>query len=752
MAALKLNITRSKVECPIFGNPVDLNCHVLPTIEYVLRCYLFIRYELKFTKYFGKEPSFNEVCEVLVPKIKSIWESASIPTVSKDRIMQLLRKYHNKYLNLIRYPKSKRNVQYELKITSFKEETRDKLFDIAACKCDFSACKYCKCDKSRKVPKQEQEFLLDQRSTRDMAIGTVDRETTKKLNVRTERQTKETERVQKFKSEFHNISMPSCSTEVTRLSTDSDNSSSSEASPSVANIDLPSKPSCSQMRIELPTLGTICDKYGISDRSAAAVATAVLKDVGIICDSDTSKVIDKNKVRRARQKNRNILSNEFQSTNKPIKSIYFDGRKDKTLVQEKKGERYHKRTIAEEHVSLIEEPNSVYLGHVTPSAGSAKSIGKAIIDFLISNNFCLDNLVAIGCDGTIVNTGHKNGVITYIENELKRPLQWFVCALHANELPLRHLFQRLDGATTGPRQFSGVIGKLLEKCEHLPIVDFEIIESDLPELTIPSKELSSDQSYLYDICQAISNGNVYENLANRSPGKLAHSRWLTMANRVLRLYVGTEHPTSRLKDLVQFIIKVYAPMWFFIKLNPSCTQASLHVFKSITLSRYLRDDLKNIIDAVIQRNSYYIHPENLLLCMLTDNRQWVRELALRRIIKARKEKKVGIRQFKIPEINFNAAEYFELINWSECEVTAPPMLADIPDDELKQLIDSSIIADFDFPKYPCHTQAVERCVKLVSESSLLVTGPERRDGFIRSKIKSKDFLVTYDNKAQFKIE
>lgn len=68
---------------------------------------------------------------------------------------------------------------------------------------------------------------------------------------------------------------------------------------------------------------------------------------------------------------------------------------------------------------------------------------------------CLAHLICIGCDGTNVNTGIKGGVIRLIELELKRPLQWFICQLHGNELTLRHLFQYLDGGTTGPHNFSG---------------------------------------------------------------------------------------------------------------------------------------------------------------------------------------------------------------------------------------------------------------------------------------------------------
>lgn len=47
--------------------------------------------------------------------------------------------------------------------------------------------------------------------------------------------------------------------------------------------------------------------------------------------------------------------------------------------------------------------------------------------------------------------------------------------LHCNELPLRHLFLKLDGRTVGPKAFSGLIGRQLQICETLPVVLFEPI-------------------------------------------------------------------------------------------------------------------------------------------------------------------------------------------------------------------------------------------------------------------------------------
>ncbi|GBM66929.1 hypothetical protein AVEN_9127-1 [Araneus ventricosus] len=122
----------------------------------------------------------------------------------------------------------------------------------------------------------------------------------------------------------------------------------------------------------------------------------------------------------------------------------------------------------------------------------------------------MNELEAIACDGTSTNTGWKNGVI---------------CLLHFNDLPFKHLFEYLDGETTGPVSFSAKIGKRLTNCEKLPITNFKSIELD--EININKTDLSNYQQYLLFIVRAIQTGQCAPYLAVRDSGSLSHSRWLT---------------------------------------------------------------------------------------------------------------------------------------------------------------------------------------------------------------------------------
>lgn len=84
-------------------------------------------------------------------------------------------------------------------------------------------------------------------------------------------------------------------------------------------------------------------------------------------------------------------------------------------------------------------------------------IFKSILAYFTKGE--LANLLAVGSDGTNVNTGVKGGIIRLLEEHFQQPLQWLICLLHFNELPFRAYFKSLDGETSGPSHFSGVIGK-----------------------------------------------------------------------------------------------------------------------------------------------------------------------------------------------------------------------------------------------------------------------------------------------------
>jgi hypothetical protein len=113
---------------------------------------------------------------------------------------------------------------------------------------------------------------------------------------------------------------------------------------------------------------------------------------------------------------------------------------------------------------------------------------------------------------------------------------------------------------------------------------------------------------------------------------------------------------------------------------------------------------------------------------------------MKRIFKCRKSDSATIRNFRVPQINFSAGDYTDLIFWTDIDVTEPPLLANLSGDNLQNIIETGETDQYLFAKLPCYTQAVERCVKLVTEASLLVCGEENRHGLILSKLSSRNAL------------
>ncbi|GBN74036.1 hypothetical protein AVEN_18036-1 [Araneus ventricosus] len=189
------------------------------------------------------------------------------------------------------------------------------------------------------------------------------------------------------------------------------------------------------MRLGLPSTAVVCDRFVVSDRSVAAIASSVLHDVGLITSNNSDFVVDENKLRMEKAKVRKDL--KFQALSEaqalPLKGLYFDGRKDSTLIEERGDTKRYMRKAKEERLCLVEELGSRYITHLSPSFGTAKQISATIIGYFEGITRDFSRLLAIGCDSTSVNTGWKSGVIRCLELKLGKPLQWVICLLHFNE-------------------------------------------------------------------------------------------------------------------------------------------------------------------------------------------------------------------------------------------------------------------------------------------------------------------------------
>ena len=235
------------------------------------------------------------------------------------------------------------------------------------------------CLKEHKVPAKEREFLEDQRGSRRMIIGSVDKRETLRLKRKAGRmksiiqQTKK-QKTNESKSQIQTTFLQS-DDECANHTTDDEyipptDSTKSKKTKRKRNQKLTSS---------LPSLAQACDRNGVSDRLAAVIATSILHNIGIVSPIKLTEVIDQNKISRERKKKRGKLQQDdkFRSF---MKGSYFDGRKDKTVTQVLGDDRkYRKQIISEKHIIMVAEPNSTYFNHTTPNSGSKKDITDSIV-------------------------------------------------------------------------------------------------------------------------------------------------------------------------------------------------------------------------------------------------------------------------------------------------------------------------------------------------------------------------------------
>ena len=152
--------------------------------------------------------------------------------------------------------------------------------------------------------------------------------------------------------------------------------------------------------------------------------------------------------------------NKEQELFKLVDFIFVDGRKNATMTMVEVNGNYHRQTVIEKHYVIVGKPNGFYLSHVMPEDETGYKIATSVYS-AIKGTALEQKLKIVGSDGTAVMIGKSKGFVASLETLIGRPLQWVICLLHLNELPLRHVFQNLDGVTSGPDSFSGPIGRQL---------------------------------------------------------------------------------------------------------------------------------------------------------------------------------------------------------------------------------------------------------------------------------------------------
>lgn len=508
-------------------------------------------------------------------------------------------------------------------------------------------------------------------------------------------------------------------------------------------------------------------RFNSSFREVSAIVNRTLEMIGAINSKEKGLVVtpallqNKHRLFASGVAENSAKENE----NKKICCFFFDGLSAKNVMRiNSNGTSKIDKSTQYENIIMVEQPNDNYLGFVTTAESDAETIFKEMKQFFLSQKIELTELIAIGSDGAATNVGASNGIIRQFEQYLNLPLHRIICLLHLLELILKAIISLYYGTTKAPNKYTKQINQQLEECEKSDIVQFEPISlENMPPVnygnseTFQTLKVTNDQKLLLDLSEAISNGSVCMNLAQRTLGELSSIRWTNYASRFLRLYMSTDCPPYKLISIVRFIQKVYVPILFSIKCQPEWIYGPRHIFNILLYSQGLSVDMFKVVKDRIIYNSYFLHSENLLLSMIVDGDRKIRRKAYDIILclrmrQSRNERSedLGVRIFSKPAaIQFehqnenavsctrNPDHYSKLYNWNDIDsIYEPPFTKKMSLAELKHYMESEDIIEV--PNIPSHAQATEHNVQIVKSVVTKYVGHKTQDQRVRAKILARD--------------
>lgn len=389
--------------------------------------------------------SFSDCFKVAVDDVWDLWEGTRIPIITKDGVRMKMKRLVDRYRDIMKNP------------AFYMENEWSKLFVLAHCKCSVEPNASCGCPPGKQIPIELRAFYIDQNGPRSLSLNFVPSPS------RTFRSTV---------ASSEPFSIPSTSAGYVPAASDIEEFESTQMQQNYSpNVEDVPQIETNIKKISLPTFCAALDRADVSSRFGALLATTLLKDLNI-----QNIIIDQHKIQRERVKAR-AAALDARKCDGLLECISFDGKKDKSLVQVLIDGKPRNIFGTEEHITIVKEPGSYFISYVTPAIATGGAIAMKMFDYLEENDISLEHLVAVGCDGTSVNTGKRSGAIASMEGYLEHPLQWLVCLFHFNELPFTALLKKMLGKASEPRNWPGVIGELLRNCEKIPVRSIYFIHS-----------------------------------------------------------------------------------------------------------------------------------------------------------------------------------------------------------------------------------------------------------------------------------
>ena len=165
--------------------------------------------------------------------------------------------------------------------------------------------------------------------------------------------------------------------------------------------------------------------------------------------------------------------------------------------------------------------------------------------------------------------------------------------------------------------------------------------------------------------------------------------------------------------------------------------APYHILTGIRILQSQPQVVQYAISPYVKSSAWYAHSECLLLSLLASSNPTDRSFAVDKILALRGNSVFGstkVRDRKTPDINMKASSLINLIDWDQEPIYEPSFTCALHTEQMRGFLTTPYIP----PKFTCHTQSTERCVKLVSEAAAEVCGQEAREGYILAKLHHRE--------------
>ena len=159
-------------------------------------------------------------------------------------------------------------------------------------------------------------------------------------------------------------------------------------------------------------------------------------------------------------------------------------------------------------------------------------------------------------------------------------------------------------------------------------------------------------------------------LAALTVGKTGYTRELKFANLFCdwwcRKHGLKGKLLPRLREIVTFIVNVYFPCWFQIKINHSWVDGPNNVLFELSCLRTQPKVVQFTVMPTVRSSAWFAHSECILLTMLCSKKEEERRFAILKILSLRGEQERGddsLRLRVLPMLNIHATTLKELIRW-----------------------------------------------------------------------------------------